>query len=137
MEKEELRLTWQNIESRHIGINIRNEWDKYVRWLRKKNIWIKPSIKTLLIFERSWLNSLNVTRNNNPEAFKEKEKEISPADIKKISDLLSKRRLQTTENEIKELLKYVSVTAIELWYQNGMMPKNPAFKQFLISKNRY
>ena len=138
-EREAIHDTWNGVKFRHPGVDVRSEWDRYTAWRKRKdNFEPKHSIKSIIDFENLWLKSVNVKRFKNPTQFKEKEKEISLADIQSVFDMLSKRKLQITESEIRTLLtKGVSVVAVELWFQNGLMPKHPAFKSFLASKGRY
>src|ERR1035437_1228224 len=101
-KRRELLLTWNGVKSRHQDINVRKEWDEYVAWLRRKGMPNpEPTFFSLLAFEKRWLKSVNVKRINNPELFRETEKKIPLADIQKVCDLLSKRRMQVTADEIK------------------------------------
>lgn len=136
-QREILRVTWDGVKLRHPGIVIRAEWEKYVIWLEsKKESKPKLTIKSILAFEGRWLKSTKVTRINNPSSFKEKEKEIPSTDIQKVCDFLSKHRIQATEEEVKKLLQENSVTSIELYFTNGIPPKQLSFKNFLASKGR-
>lgn len=135
-KRRELLLTWNGVKSRHQDVNVREEWEKYVLWLRRKGMpKPEPTFFSFLAFEKRWLKSINVKRINNPELFKEKEKEIPSTEIQKVCDLLSKRKMQITEDEVRSLLiDGVSVIAVEIWFINGIMPKNPSFRRFIAEK---
>ena len=135
--RADLLVTWECLKHRHKGIDVRSEWDKYTKWREFKGFpKITPSINTILTFEKNWLKSLKVTRIRNPELYRENEKEIALNDIEDICGLLIKRKMFITEDEATELLRNnITVTNIELWISNNIMPKNPYFKRFLASKN--
>ena len=77
-ERLALLFTWNGVKVRHKGVDIRSEWNKYIAWrIKGKMGEPNPSVKSILAFEKQWLNSQAVKRINNPDAFKVKEKEIS------------------------------------------------------------
>ena len=135
-KRRTLLIIWNSIKNRHQDIDVRKEWDKYVAWLRRNGVpKPEPEFISFLAFEKRWLKSINVKRINNPELFKEKEREIPIEEIRKVCDILSKRRMQITEDEVRTLLNDgVSVLSVEIWFSNGIMPKNPAFRRFIASK---
>lgn len=135
-KRNALKESWDGIKFRHKDVDVRAEWDKYVNWLKTKKISEpQPSIKSLIDFEKKWLKSINVARIRNPSSFTKKEKEISLIDIQTVSGLLLKRRIETTEDEVRALLiEGVTVLSVDLWLSNNIMPKNIAFKKFIASK---
>ena len=131
-KRKELLITWESIKDRHPGIDIRKEWDKYIRWIRFTPT---PSIASMLAFENKWLKNRNVTRHRNPELYKGKKKEILLCDIKKMFDLLFKRRINITKKEVVNLLKDgVTIASVDMWCGSGVYPKNPSFRRFLALK---
>lgn len=136
-EREDARITWEGIKFRHKERDIGVEWHKYKIWLKRKKInEPRVSVASLLAFEKMWLKSINVSAINNPSQFTKKEKEISLTDIQAVSDLLSKRGIKTTEEEVRAVLNAgVSVNSVELWFSYCIIPKNAVFKKFLKSKN--
>ena len=135
-KREVARETWEGIKFRHKKKDIRAEWNKYIKWLKTKKI-SKPlvSVDSLLAFEKKWLKSIKVAQINNPSSFTKKEKEISLTDIQTVSDLLSKRRIDATEDEVRALLiAGVTVPSVEFWFSNCIIPKNSTFKKFIALK---
>lgn len=134
--RTKLLIVWNGVKIRNPNKNVRDEWDKYLAWMKQSKRQIpEPSTTSIIIFENNWLKKPTTLRTNEP--LKIEEKIIPEQTIQEACDIFIMRKLDVTKEEVTNLLREgATLNSIEIWFSTGLLPRSPLLRQFLTLKGR-